>query len=160
MPSSGRLPQITQGRMIAIIVPVAALLGTAVALAFSTFDKSTSQVPAFQADVARQSAAGATANHGPRWVRREQRPARKRKRRRAVPAAAAVSAPALQPQAGTTLPREAAVGAPTQTGVQSPVTTPTPSPSPPVARPAPKPKPTPTRRPSGGGGGGSFDDSG
>ena len=151
--------------MIAIIVPVAALLGTAVALAFnSTFDQSSSQVPAFQAGLARQNEGGAVANHTPRRIQRAERPAgkrpaRKRTRRRAA-RVAAVSAPALQPQVGTTLQSATTLqggrGAdvPTQTGVQPPVT----KPSPPQARPAPKPKPTPAPRPSGGGG--SFDDSG
>jgi two-component system chemotaxis sensor kinase CheA len=159
------LPDFVSARQVLIIVPVAALIGIVAALSlYLLVDRSSSKLPAFQVQLAKQNAAQSVANHNPttsaperrarqlRELRREraERRARVRAARAARRAAAAASAAARRASASTPEPATTIV------------TTPAPAPAPaPVYRPAPKPAPKPApRRPSGGGGGGSFDDSG
>jgi hypothetical protein len=149
-----------------IIIPLAALLGIGAALSlYFVADRSSSKLPAFQIQLAKQNAGGAGADHSPvtSAAERKAKELRDARHARAIRRAKAASAARADARSRAAA---AAAFADTQSPSRSTSTidttsTPVPAqPAPaPVSKPAPKPAPAP-RRTSGGGGGGSFDDSG
>jgi len=153
-------------RQVLIIVPLAALLGIGAALSlYFVADRSSSKLPAFQIQLAKQNSGGAGADHSPvtSAAERKAKELRDARHARAIRRAKAASAARADARARAAA---AAAFADTQSSGGSTSTIDTtgtpvqaqPAPAPaPVSKPAPKPAPAP-RRTSGGGG--SFDDSG
>jgi hypothetical protein len=153
-------------RHVLIIVPLAALLGIGAALSFYFLaDRSSSKLPAFRLELAKQGAGGSATNHSPTTnTQRKAKELRDARRLRAIRRARAALAEArAQAAAAATFGATQQRSRPANTieAVSAPVQA-QPAPTP-VSRPAPQPAPQPApapRRSGGGGGGGSFDDSG
>lgn len=145
-----------KARQLFIIVPIAAMIGTAAALSLSLLvDRPNSRLSAFQVQLAKQNAARSVVNHNPTSSAPARRAQRLRDRRaraaairaRRARAARQAGAASTAPEAGTASQSAGGTGfspAPAQAVAPAP-----------VSRPAPRPA---SRKPSGGGG--SFDDSG
>jgi hypothetical protein len=152
-------------RHVLIIVPLAALLGIGAALSFYFLaDRSSSKLPAFRLELAKQSPGGSATNHSPTTnAQRKAKELRDARRLRAIRRARAARAEARAHAAAATFGATQRRSRPANTieAVSAPVRA-QPAPTP-VSRPAPQPAPQPApapRRSGGGGGGGSFDDSG
>jgi hypothetical protein len=159
-------------RQLLIVVPLAALLGIGAALSlYYLADRSHSKLPAFQLQLAKQSAGRAAVDHSPSTSAAERKAKELREARRARAARRArearVASANARAQAAAALAAERsgngsantvdALGAPAQS---QPAPTPVSSPAP-RSTPRSTPRRSPAPRPSGGGGGGgSFDDSG